>query len=134
MASRIPWRFLDPETLDEYSLPVNPHSDNGSFSVKANVVYSVTGGVSATSISNTLVYSNGYEAEAFSFSGNLYEKDDLDSFFSWFSKSYPFQIRDDLGKEYLVMIETFEINRVRARHYRWKHSYTFTGFVLEEIT
>lgn len=133
MAERIPWKFTDTETAEVYYLPVNPNSDGGSFNLAKNQNYSITAGDTQGSRSKTLVFASGVELGSFSYSGNLYSSEQLLAFEDWFSRDYPFEIEDDLGRKILAMVELFEIKRARSRHHIWKHTYTFSGSILEEL-
>lgn len=133
---RIPWRLYDPVLATEYFIPVNPNKDSGSFSIKPNLTYSVMAGISDPANdaeSAAVIYAPGFEVEPFSYSGNVYTEQDLLDLETWLTKDYPIQIRDDLDRNMLVIIEGYDIERVRTRHHRWKHAYSFTGFVLEEV-
>ena len=131
--SRIPWVFTDPVTSDVYVLPVNPNSDGGSFGVEKTIAYSAVAGCSQFSNRNILIYTTGIGMGSFSYSGNLYTAEHLLAFEDWFSRDYPFEIEDDLGRRILAVVESFDLKRARTRHHLWKHSYTFSGSVLEEL-
>lgn len=137
MALRIPWKFTDPDTLDELYLSINPKDDQGSFGIQKNIGYSNMAGTKSLGPgmrdSAALVYAAGTELEVVSYGGNLYQEVQLDDLLTWFSKDYPIEIEDDLGRKNLIMIETFDVSRVRSAKYMWKHSYTFTGIVLEYL-
>lgn len=137
MALRIPWKFTDPDTLDELYLSINPKEDQGSFGVQKSVGYSNMSGTKSLGPgmmdSAALVYALGAELEVVSYGGNLYQESQLGDLLTWFSKDYPIEVEDDLGRRNLIMIETFEVFRARSAKYKWKHSYTFTGIVLEYL-
>lgn len=136
--SRVAWRFTDPVTSDEYFLPVNPKADSGSHAIVKNVRYQASASTYTDNgnnirVNDTVAQSAPFEQEAFFYTGFTYTKAQLDAMKLWTEKNYPWQMRDDLGREFMIYVETFNIERVRSRSYRWKHSYTFTGIVLEEI-
>ena len=137
MALRVPWVFTDPVTSDVLHLSINPKEDQGSFAIQKQVSYSNTSGVKrptpSTPESATVIYAMGAEPSIVSYAGNLYTQQQLTDLQTWFTKEYPIQIEDDLGRKNLVMIETFEVTRVRSGNHPWKHSYTFTGVILETL-
>lgn len=139
MAVRIPWRFRDAVLSEVYFLPVNPTADSGSHGIKKNVKYQVAASnyvddSNILRIGDTVAMDGASEQPTFSYTGSLYTKDQLDQFNYWFDKNYPWYMRDDLHREFLIYPETFDVTRVRSQQYRWKHSYTFTGVVLKEVS
>lgn len=137
MPQRIPWVFTDPITSDVYELPVNPNSDSGSNAMAKAINYSTMSGLAQpepdTYVPAAVINSKGMELEPFKYSGNIYTDTQLLAFEAWMNKDYPIQIEDDLGRVLLVILESFEISRVRSRQHRWKHTYTLTGTILEEL-
>lgn len=139
MATRTPWRFRDSVLSEVYFLPVNPTADSGSFGIKKNTKYQSAASNYVDSsnvlrIEDTVAQDAPTEQPTFSYTGFIYTKDQLDQFDYWFDKNYPWYMRDDLGREHLIYPESFSVTRVRSAKYRFKHSYTFTGVVLEEVS
>ena len=134
---RVAWEFYDPNLDTTYILPVNPNADNGSNTISKNVKYAVAAGMHQNSagddVISSIVNSTGSNLRPFSYTGNLYTLEQLTAFKLWFAKRYPIEIQDDLGRRFLVLIETFEINRVKSNAHRLKHSYSFAGTILERI-
>jgi len=134
---RIPWRFTDPKTNDIYYAPVNPNADAGSWAISKRVGYAVVAGehkVGPDLVKSTVLYSTGPEMGTLSYSGNLYTQVQVDDFTSWMMKDYPIQLLDDLGREGLVFIENYSLERKSTEPFPWKHSYTFSASVLERIS
>lgn len=136
--SRIAWRFYDPVTFEEYFLPVNPREDSGSFSISKGTKYEVATSTyvdnsNTLRVNDTVIQDSPSEQEGFAYSGTIYTKDQYDAFTLWFDKDYPWQIRDDLGREILVIVDKFSTDRIRSNKFRWKHGYNFSGIILEEI-
>jgi hypothetical protein len=135
--ARNAWSFVDPVTMDTYTLPVNPNADNGSHSFTRSINYEALAGVRRNSSGedtvDALVFDSNVEQKPFSYSGFVYNKEQYDNFNEWTSKGYPFEIYDDLGRGFLVYIISFQYSRVRSRQFPYKHSYEMQGIILEEL-
>ncbi|RTK93388.1 hypothetical protein EKI60_05990 [Candidatus Saccharibacteria bacterium] len=139
MSKRIPWRSVDPVTLDEYFWPVNPSSDAGSFDVTKTVKYAAALSTYKSSggdlrVNDTVLATSPDSQPVISYDGTVYTKEQYDDFVAWMNKPYPWKLRDDLGREILFYVESYSINRVRSTKFRFKHSYSFTGLILEELS
>jgi hypothetical protein len=136
MARRTAWRFEDPVTSVIYYLPVNPNQDNG-LTYSRNLSYNVLAGVRKNSANQDTVDAIAFEAneeqQTFSYNGIVYTEDQYDAFQTWLSKSYPFEIYDDLNRGWLVYLQSFVFTRVRSRKHPFKHSYQMQGIILEKL-
>lgn len=138
MATRIAWKFTDDVLTTEWFLPVNPTADAGSHAITKTVRYSVTASnyldnSNTLRIGDTVAQDASSEVERFSYTGTVYKKDQLANFRLWCNKDYPWTLRDDLGRVFLIYVENFSTERVRSVKFPWKHTYSFSGVVLEEI-
>jgi len=138
MVDRIAWRFYDPVTLDEYFMEVNPAEDSGSHAIVKNTRYEAAVSTYKTSanalqVNAVVAHAAPKEQETFAYNGKVYTLEQYYTLILWFNKDYPFQIRDDLGREHLCFVDTFTVERVRSRQHRWKHSYSVSGIILEEV-
>lgn len=138
MATRIAWKFTDDVLATEWFLPVNPNADAGSHGITKSNSYS--GSVSnyvdnsnTLRVGDTVAHDAPNDIERFSYKGTVYKKDQLDNFRLWCRKDYPWKLRDDLGRVFLIYVEDFSTDRVRSVKFPWKHNYSFSGIVLEEI-
>ena len=136
--SRIPWRFTDLKTSEVYFLPVNPDSDAGSNGIRKGTHIEALAST-YISPSNSLIVNASVildapdQEELFSYTGTLYTKEEYDKFIEWSSKNYPWELRDDLGREFLIYVTEFVPERKRSAKFRWKHTYTFSGLVIREL-
>ena len=135
--SRIGWQLYDPVTTELYPWPVNPYQDNGSHSIIKESNYTAAAasyrdGLNIDRI-GTVVHSRGVNMEPFSYTGRTYSDAELTALSGWFEKDYAVQLTDDLGRTYLILVENFSFERIRARHSPYKHSYNVSGIVLEEL-
>lgn len=138
MSTRIAWRFFDPTNSETLFLSINPETDSGSHAIIKNTKYEVAvsnyiDNSNTPRVGDTIVQDAPSEQETLSYTGKVYTKEQYDQLVYWFAKDHPWQLRDDLGREFLVYITNFKPERMRSAQYRWKHSYTFSGIVLEEI-
>lgn len=135
--SRTAWSFVDPVTSDTYSLPVNPNADNGSNSYTRNVNYEVVAGAYQTAAGDdtidTMVFESNVEQKTFSYQGFVYNQEEYNAFNEWVAKAYPFEMYDDLGRGWLVYINSFQYTRVRSRQFPFKHSYEMQGIILQDL-
>jgi hypothetical protein len=135
--ARTAWRFVDPETLDEYIWPVNPNNDSGSNSRNKSVDYASNAAFYQNSqgqhtLANVINVS-AVEQQPFSYDGFVYNVDQYNALVEWSNKKYPVELYDDLGRGSLVYIKNFTLQRVRSRQNPFKHSYTISGIILGEI-
>lgn len=135
--SRRGWQFIDPLTDEVYVWPVNPHTDSGSHAIEKNVEWDVRAGSHRTAAGahqiSTIVFSKGRNLERFSYSGFVYDQDQLEAMNEWISKDYAIEMVDDLGRVFVILVEEFSTSRVRSRQSPWKHEYNFSGIVLDRI-
>lgn len=135
--ARKPWNLYDPVTTEEYNWPVNPHTDNGSHGITKNTLFESYAGLrqSATGEDriDAIIGFAGMGPQAFSYSGIVYTFEQLEKLEEWASKSYAVILTDDLGRGFSVVFESFKLERVRSNKHQFKHAYTLTGFVLEEL-
>ena len=136
--SRTAWRFVDPVTEDVYSLPVNPHTDAGSHAYNRSSAWESGSGLRRTeggfdTIDN-IIFEANIEQETFSYEGRVYDQAQYDEMLSWMEKGYAFQLYDDLGRGFLIYPTDYSLNRVRSRQNTYKHTYSFNGIILEELT
>lgn len=135
---RVAWRFIDPITSDTYFLPVNPTADSGSFDITKTVKYA--GAISTyrdntdtLRVNDTILTEAPDSQPVFSYTGTVYTKDQFDKLKEWFEKEYPWQIRDDLGRDILGYVDKYSTERARSTKFKWKHTYSFSGVILEEL-
>jgi hypothetical protein len=138
MAIRTPWRFYDPRTTEEVFLSINPEADSGSHAIVKNTKYEVAvsnyiDDTNTRRAGDTVVQDAASEQETMNYTGKVYTKPQYDVLVEWFGKNYAWNLRDDLGREFLIYVITFKTDRMRSATYRWKHSYTMNAIVLEEI-
>lgn len=137
MSSRVGWKFIDPDTLQEFSWEVNPNQDGGSASIVKSLGYAVNAAThrdsTGTDRIGTVAYLTNIEQETFAYSGNVYTVQQYNDLVSWCELDKAVIMVDDLGRAKLVYITEFKVSRVRARQHPFKHAYSFKGIVLENL-
>lgn len=136
--SRVGWRLYDPIEDEEYYMPVNPYEDTGSHSVSVTLGFNVSAGMYRDSLGNdrisTIIMSAQQSLEPFSYVGRTYNEIEHSKMEEWAAKDYPIHLSDDLGRQWLVVIESFAPRRLpTVKNKPYKHEYTLSGYVLQEI-
>jgi hypothetical protein len=131
------WKLYDPEEDQYFSFEYNPSKDDGSFALNKSTAYQVNAGSyrdnsNRDNIAN-IIFESHKEVKKFSFSGNIYNKDEFDRLELWFSKKYDLILTDDLNRNFRIYVSSFSPSRIRSRQFPYKHSYTVKGIVHEEI-
>lgn len=131
------WSFVDPVTSEEYFFEVNPHTDSNSNQRSRSAAYTVVAGSRQDSLTehtiDTIFFEAHIEQSTFSYQGNVYTEQQFDDLTSWANKPYEVEMYDDLDRGKLVYITSFAPSRVRSRSYLYKHAYTLSGIILQEI-
>lgn len=136
--ARTGWVFYDIIEDETYIMPVNPYQDNGSHNIERDTKYEVNAGMYRDSSDNdrmsTIVAFQSNGVPRFSYAGRVYDQDQLEALEAWSSKDYPINMTDDLGRSYSVLIDKFTLDsRVRSAGSPYKHEYTLSGIILEEL-
>lgn len=120
------WVFDDPVTLASYTFEINPN-DGGSPAYRKKFQYENTSAPDG----KVIVFEGRDEPKKIEFSGILLTEAELNAFIEWWDKRYQISVTDDLGREFSIVIETFEPRRERARSHPWKHSYSVTATIVD---
>lgn len=119
------WKFYDPNTLEQYTVPINPDSVTDP-SRKKNIVEQPTvaqGGA-------MLLMEGRQAASVMEFSGAILTQAHHDAFNAWFDKDYPVKITDDLGVEQWVFITEYTPKRQRNASNFYKRTFTMKAYAL----
>lgn len=136
--ARVAWVLTDPIEDETYSMPVNPHTDGGSFARSKSVAYesnaafyeSPDGGVQ---LNRAVVFHSGGKNEStFSFDGFTYSNAQILHLIYWVDKDYPVYLTDDLGRTFKIIFNGLTLSRSRSRN-REKIAYKISGISLGEV-
>lgn len=120
------WMFTDSVESTNYEFDINPN-DGGSPTYRKNVTTQVTTAPGGTPI----IFEGQEEPKSGSFSGTILDLAQYQAMVLWFTKRYPIEMTDDLGREQSIYITGFDAKRVRSAMHPYKHSYTCSYIVLE---
>lgn len=122
------WVFEDPNTLDSYTLAINP-SDGGAPAYQKTITYQNT----AAPDGKVITFEGRDAPRKLTFSGTLLSEAEYNAFVEWWDRRYQIQVTDDLGREFSLIIESFAPHRVRARSHPWKHTYEITATIVDWV-
>lgn len=120
------WEFRDDMTLDTYTFEINPN-EGGSPTYVKKINFEAT----TAPDGQTLIYEGQADPRKMSFSGTVLTRDQYEAMVEWFGKRVPIHLTDDLGREFMIFITSFQAQRQRAVHYQWKHTYTVDATILD---
>lgn len=124
--ARIPWRWDDlTEGTVEY-MALNPNEDASPSYQKT-----LTKATSTAPDGQVLLFEGQDQPVTFNFSGAILTEAHYDFLYTAWSKRHPVMLTDDLGRSWLIYIETFQPKRQRSATYPWKHTYQMTTVVLQ---
>jgi hypothetical protein len=124
------WQFFDPSNGDLAVFAINP-SEGGSPGYDKQFAYE-SHSTGSTSGNVPMVFETADSATELSVSGTIIAQDAYTMFASWFERSQPVMLIDDLGRQFLVVIKTFRPKRVWSGQVPWKHTYDLTALVLRQ--
>lgn len=120
------WIFTDLTTTVSETFEINPR-EGGTPSYEKNVQYTST----TAPDGKTLVFEGADKPQSIEFAGAILYESQFNTFYNWWNKRNQIQITDDLGREFVVVIESFSPVRKRAVHYPWRHDYTIKATVVD---
>lgn len=132
------WSVYDPVLDETVYLEVNPSEDSGSHGINKSIIYAapISTFVSSSGhlkVDAMLIAEGPAERESFQYNGTVYTEAQFNMMRALSNKGYPVEMTDDLGRTFLVYITAFEPKRERSVKFKWKHTYTLAGLVIEEL-
>lgn len=122
---RIGWQIYDPVTAETITLEINPN-DDGSLQYEKQMTYKNTSAPGG----NVVAFEGRDAPYTSSFSGVLLTENQYNTYVDIFSKRYPLQLTDDLGRSFLVYFTSFKPKRKISRTYPWRHEYTCDYYIM----
>lgn len=119
------WIFTDLSTSTSETFEINPR-DGGTPAYEKNFQYTST----AAPNGKTLVFEGIDKPQTIEFSGVILTQTQFNLFYNWWNKRNQIRITDDLGRQFVVVMESFAPVRKRAIHYPWRHDYTIKATVV----
>ena len=122
------WIFDDLTTLETWTMNVNPR-EGGAPSYKKNISYQNTAGTDG----NVLAFEGRDEAQTSEFSGVILTETMYNTLYTWFNKRHQIQVTDDLGREFVIYITSFDAKRKWSTSHPWRHDYTMTYTIINWV-
>ena len=122
------WQLYDAATPETYNFAVNPR-EGGTPKREKNIEYTNTiapGGA-------VLVFEGQDQAKTGSISGMLHTQAQLETFEAWMDKPGSVRLTDDLGRQYTVVLTSFNPVRKHRQSRKWTHEWTMEYVILEEL-
>lgn len=129
---RIPWKFEDAiENVTEY-MAVNP---NEGASPHYRKQLTKTRTTAPGELGQVIIYEGQDDVSQFDFSGTILNKAQYDLLYYAWKKRHPVKLTDDLGRQFIIYLESFEPSRKAPTHpsYVWRHTYNATSVILKEL-
>lgn len=125
--ARIPWRWEDVIDGTVQFMPINPN-DGASPKYQKNLTKNTT---TAPGSTGTVIISEGADTPPqFDFSGDIVTQEHYDFIYNAWAKRHPVRLTDDLGRTFVIYMESFSPSRKLSRTYPWRHSYDATAVVI----
>jgi hypothetical protein len=119
------WVFTEPATSDTYTVEINPN-DGGTPGVAKSFQFSDT----CAPDGQTVVFEGRDKPQTMDLSGVILHETHLQALYEWTQKRNPIVIKDDLLREFTVVIEEFTPTRKRSALYPWKHEFRLKATLL----
>lgn len=127
MSARVAWQFYDPVLDITERMEINPN-DGASPEYKKNI------SKKTTSVGAPLIFEGADDLSQFAFSGAILTEGQYNFLKNAWNKRYIIQITDDLGRVLRVYIESFSPKRKHSHKYPWRHDYSASAILVEEIS
>jgi hypothetical protein len=125
--ARIGWKFEDPIDGTVQIMSINPN-EGASPSFRKTLTKMTTTAPGAGR--RALVFEGADEISQFDFSGVLLTKEHYDFILNAWRSRHILRVTDDLGRVFMLYIESFEPRRLLSRTYPWRHEYSATSVVV----
>ena len=121
----IRWVFFDPANASTVTFELNPDAATPPSSDKHIVVQNALapGG-------KTLLIAISDDAQQITFSGTILTQTMYNLLVTWFNKTDPIELTDDLGRTYTIMMTKFDPKRVQKHTNFWFHTYSCTAQII----
>lgn len=126
--ARVAFRLRDPSNNYIYNMEINPLESN-SPGVQANLNYMKP----TASFSGPIIAQGLDEVQKLEFSGTILAENQFNNMLLFSALDYPWEVRDDLGRQWEVMCESFQPKRVKSLTYPWRHEYSWTLIVVRVL-
>lgn len=126
--ARIAWRFEDLIEGTIALMPINPN-EGASPSYQKQLTKTTTTAPGADG--RPIIFEGADQVSQFDFSGVLLTQDHYEFVLNAWRKRHPVRLTDDLGRQFMIYVESFQPKRVLSRTYPWKHNYQATAVIVD---
>lgn len=126
--ARIAWRWEDLTEGTVLYMPINPNS-GASPSFQKNLTKQQTTAPGAAS--NVILFEGADPPTQFDFSGVLLTQEHYEFIYNLWAKRHLLRLTDDLGRVFVVYVESFNPKRELSHIYPWKHTYDAATVVVQ---
>lgn len=125
------WTFVDPETSETWTVPVNPNHMSSVESTRN--IKTAYGSRRLQNRIRTIV--RPPSITEMTFGGVIYTEDHYETLVSWSKKTGPIRITDHLGRTFEVIMKAFDPKDRRPKPGReWRLTYEMHALVLGRIS
>lgn len=121
----VKWEFYDPVTTVTTQFDVNPN-EGGS----PNLEKSITSHSTVASGGITILFEGNQPVQQITFSGVTRTEQQYIDLTTIFGKNHQVQLTDDLGRTFMIFIDSFEPQRASKKPAPWRHTYTVTATIV----
>lgn len=125
--ARIAWRFEDPTEGTVEFMSINPNEGASPSFQKALTKETTTAPGASRQV---LLYEGADPPRDFAFSGVILTQEQYEFLYNAWDKRHPVQLTDDLGRVFVIYLESFNPKRVRSATYPWRHTYDASAVIL----
>ncbi|QBQ74877.1 hypothetical protein [Caudovirales GX15bay] len=79
---------------------------------------------------NIVIFEGADQPATFSFSGALLTQEHYEFVYNLWAKRHLLRLTDDLGRVFVLYLESFNPKRVRSADYPWRHTYDASAVVV----
>lgn len=126
--ARIGWRWEDAVEGTVAIMPINPNAGASPRFAKTLTKQTTT---APGQLGQPLIFEGSDEVSQFDFSGVLLTQEHYDFLYNVWRKRHPVKLTDDLGRSFIIYLESFAPERARNNTYPWKHTYQATSVIVE---
>lgn len=125
--ARIGWRFEDPTENTVETMSINPNDGaSPSYSKSLTKEQSTAPGA----LGRVLIYEGADHPSEFTFSGVILTQQQYEFLQRAWQKRHLVRLTDDLGRQFVIYLESFTPKRVRSATHPWRHTYEANAVIV----
>lgn len=126
--ARIPWRWEDLVEGTVQFMALNP---NEGASPQYRKALSKSTSTAPGADGRPIIFEGADEVSSFNFKGAILFQAHYEFLLNAWRKRHPVRLTDDLGRSFVIYMESFEPERILSRTYPWRHKYTASAVIVE---